>query len=435
MDNENVAVSKGYRNYVLFMLMVVYSFNFIDRQILVILQEPIKAELGLSDTQLGLMTGLTFALFYVIMGLPIARLADRSNRRNIVAISLTVWSGMTALSGFANNFWQLLLARVGVGIGEAGGSPPSHSMISDYFPPEQRATAFSIYNMGIYIGIMVGFLVGGWMADTLGWRIAFFVVGLPGILLALIVRFTVKEPPRGFYDKEKHEDIALKTVITHFRSYKSMTLLSLACAMTSFTGYGVTNFMPAYLSRIHDMSTTNIGVVLALTIGIGGGIGTFASGFLADKLGKKDIRWYMWMPALMGLISAPFGLYVLLSDDTANIMYVFFFSVLFSSMYLGPSIAVCHSLCKANMRALVSAILFFILNIIGLGLGPLFTGIISDLLAADYGVLSIRYALVIVSIFGGALAVTLFYWAGKQLAIDSKRYHKETIEHVEMPEL
>lgn len=417
------------------MLMVVYSFNFIDRQILVILQEPIKAELGLSDTQLGLMTGLTFALFYVIMGLPIARLADRSNRRNIVAISLTVWSGMTALSGFAQNFWQLLLARVGVGIGEAGGSPPSHSMISDYFPPEQRATAFSIYNMGIYIGIMVGFLVGGWMADTLGWRMAFFVVGLPGILLAVIVRFTIKEPPRGFYDKEKHEDIPLKTVIAHFRSYKSMTLLSLACAMTSFTGYGTTNFMPSYLSRVHDMSNTDIGMSLAFTIGIGGGIGTFTSGFLADKLGKKDIRWYMWMPALMGLVSAPFGLYVFLSDDTANIMYVFFFSVLLSSMYLGPSIAVCHSLCKANMRALVSAILFFILNIIGLGLGPLFTGIISDYLAADYGALSIRYALVIVSIFGGILAVALFYWAGKQLAIDSKRYNKKDIEHVEMPEL
>lgn len=435
MTNKSFEVSKGYRNYVLFMLMIVYAFNFVDRQILVILQEPIKLELGLSDTQLGLMTGLTFALFYVVMGLPIARLADRSNRRNIVAISLTVWSGMTAMSGFANNYWQLLLARIGVGIGEAGGSPPSHSMLSDYFPPEQRATAFSIYTTGIYIGIMVGFLAGGWIADAFGWRMAFFIVGLPGILLAIIVRLTIKEPPRGFYDKGTPETVPLKTVIAHFRSHKSMILLSLACGMTAFTGYGTTNFMPAYLARVHEMGTTEIGFALAIAIGVGGGVGTFSSGFLADKLGKKDIRWYLWMPALMGLLSFPLGLYVFLSNDTANIMYVFFFSALLSSMYLGPSIAVCHSLSKPSMRALVSAILFFILNIIGLGLGPLATGALSDYLAADYGVESIRYALVIVSVFGSVIAISLFVWAGHQLAIDAKKQELEKDDEVIAPEL
>lgn len=417
------------------MLMIVYTFNFIDRQILVIIQEPIRNELGLSDTQLGLMTGLTFALFYVILGLPIARLADHSNRRNIVALSLTVWSGMTALSGFAQNFGQLLLARIGVGVGEAGGSPPSHSMISDYFPPEKRATAFSIYNMGIYIGIMVGFIVGGWVADVYGWRMAFFAVGMPGVLLAAIVWLTIKEPVRGLYDHDKHELVPLKTVINHFKSHKSMVLLSLACAMTAFTGYANTNFMGSYLIRVHEMSITETGFVLAMTIGLGGSIGTFAAGFLADKLGKKDIRWYLWMPAYMGLISAPFGLYVFLSDDTANIMYVYFISVIFSSMYLGPSIAVCHSLSKPSMRALVSALLFFILNLIGLGLGPLATGIVSDYLAADYGVLSIRYALVIVSVFGGIPAFVFFIWAGKQLAIDAKNQELEKDTVVIAPEL
>lgn len=362
-DKQTFEISKGKRNYVLFMLMVVYAFNFIDRQILVILQEPIKAELGLSDTQLGLMTGLTFALFYVVVGLPIARWADQGNRRNIITLSLTIWSLMTAISGFAQNYWQLLLARIGVGIGEAGGSPPSHAMISDYFPPEKRATALSIYSTGVYIGIMIGFLSGGYIADTFGWRYAFFIVGLPGILLALIVRFTVAEPPRGLNDKEKSnlESVPLKTVVTHFISRKSMVLVTLGSASASFIGYGNGNFMPAFLSRVHGMSNTDIGITLSVAIGLGGAIGTFSSGFIADWLGKKDVRWYAWLPAISACIGLPFGIYALSTDNLEVIPYVYFISVVFHAMYLGPTIAICHSLSKPAMRSLVSAILFLFL--------------------------------------------------------------------------
>lgn len=403
------------------MLMIVYAFNFIDRQILVILQEPIKAELDLSDTQLGLMTGMTFAIFYVIMGLPIARLADTRNRRNIVATSLAFWSTMTVLSGFAQNYVHLLLARIGVGIGEAGGSPPSHSLLSDYFPPEQRSTAFSLYSTGIYLGLMIAYLSGGMIADAFGWRMAFIIVGLPGIVFALILRFTVKEPKRGFYEVGEHPSVPLKDVIKHYTSCKTMVYLSLGGAMASFVAYSTSNFMPAYLSRVHHMSTSEIGVSLAIAVGLGGGSGMFLSGFVADKLGRKDIRWYLWMPALAGAIGYPLGFYVFLSDNSTNIIYVFFFAALLNATYLGPSIAICHSLSKPAMRALVSAILFFIINIIGLGFGPLTAGAISDYLSASQGAESVRYAMVSVHSVGGLAAITFFFLAGKNLANDSKK--------------
>ena len=189
--------SPAVRNYALSVLVVVYTFNFIDRQILSILLEPIKQDLGLSDSALGMLTGFAFALFYATLGIPIARFADRGNRRNLIALALTIWSGMTALSGVAQNFWHLLLARIGVGVGEAGCSPPAHSMIADYFPAENRATALGIYSLGIPFGILFGFIAGGWLNEFFGWRVAFFVVGIPGLLLALLVRYTLREPPRG----------------------------------------------------------------------------------------------------------------------------------------------------------------------------------------------------------------------------------------------
>lgn len=417
-ENKGFSVSKGYRRYVLFMLMIVYTFNFIDRQILVILQEHIKADLDLSDTQLGLMTGFAFAVFYVVMGLPIARLADRSNRRNIITIALTVWSGMTAISGFAQNYWHLLLARIGVGIGEAGGSPPAHAMISDYYPPEERATALSIYSTGIYVGIMVGFLAGGYIADTFGWRYAFFIVGLPGILLAVIVRLTVKEPPRGLNDTEAPDPVPIGEVAKHFTSHKTMVLVALGCATAAFIGYGNGNFMPAYLARLHGMTTTDIGILLSISIGVGGMIGTFASGYIADWLGKKDIRWYAWLPASAGIVAVPLGLSVLISPSIEFITVALFLANVFNTIYLGPSIAVCHSLSKPAMRALVSAILFFVLNLIGLGLGPLFVGILSDYFTALHGNEGIRYALLINISIVGPISIGLFYFAGKELVKD-----------------
>ena len=274
--------------YALGILTIVYSINFIDRQLLSILQESIKADLMLSDAQLGLLTGFAFAVFYTFAGLPIASLADRSNRRNIVAISLTIWSGMTAISGLAQNYWQLLAARVGVGIGEAGGSPPSHSMISDIFPPEKRASAIGFYSTGISIGILFGFLFGGWLNEFFGWRVAFFVVGVPGVLLALVLYLTVPEPIRGLAENKAStgDNPSMMTVFKVLLSRRSFLFMALGAAMNAFAGYSTANWVASFMIRTHQMPTGELGTWLALIIGVGGAIGVFGSGVIADKQEK-----------------------------------------------------------------------------------------------------------------------------------------------------
>ena len=396
------AETRSYRRYVLFILTLVYVFNFVDRQILVILQEPIKAELGLSDTQLGLLTGFAFALFYVVVGIPIARWADVGNRRNIVSLALVVWSGMTAVSGLAQNYVQLLLARIGVGIGEAGASPPSHSMISDYYAPEERGAAMSIYSMGLYIGILVGLLLGGWLADKIGWRMAFFAVGLPGILMAVVVRLTLKEPPRvgdGMVSNPAAgEGYTFKETLSYLWGSKAFRNASFAAGFSAFAGYSTLTFIPSFLIRSHAMSVSEVGVALGLIIGVSGVIGALSGGFLADKLGKNDMRWYMWVPGIGILISLPFSMLALTLESLNTVLVCIFISNVFMSCYLGPTIAIAHHLVKPSMRATTSAILFFILNIVGLGCGPVVTGMISDYLAPEYGVESLRYALIFSSL-------------------------------------
>jgi MFS family permease len=244
-------VSNSYRNYVLVMLTLVYVFNFIDRQLLVILQEAIKKELHLSDTQLALLSGFSFAIFYATLGIPIARLADKKSRRNIVAVSLGLWSIMTALSGSARNFFQLLLARIGVGVGEAGGSPPAHAMISDYFPPKKRSTALSIYSSGIYFGTLIGFMMGGYLNHSLGWRMAFFVLGIPGVIFSLLFYATVKEPRRGATDTVVHQSTqhTLGEVFEVLYSNKTFVFLAIASALNVFCSYGLLNWIPSFLQR------------------------------------------------------------------------------------------------------------------------------------------------------------------------------------------
>lgn len=413
MDNDRPLYSKRYKGYVLLILTGVYTFNFIDRQILVILQESIKGDLGLSDTQLGLLTGLSFALFYVILGIPIARLADRSNRRNIISVSLAVWSLMTAVSGFAQNFIQLLLARIGVGVGEAGGSPPAHSMISDYFPAEQRGTALSIYSMGIYFGILLGYIGGGFLDEAVGWRYALMILGLPGIVYALVLLFTVKEPPRGLSDNKVGEDAPDETfrdVLNILLSKKTFVFVALACGIHTIGNYGVGNFFAPFLARIHGMSAGEIGTWMGLSAGIGGMAGTFLGGFLGDKLAKIDVRWYIWLAVIAELINfIPFAGSVFLSN-TDLVLFFYFISAFLTAIYLGPCLAVTHSLVDAHKRALASAILFLVLNLIGLGGGPLLVGAISDYLNPTYGAESLRYAFC-VTFLTGAIALVLFYMA------------------------
>lgn len=422
--------SNGYKRFVLVMLTLVYAFNFIDRQILVILQEPIKADMGLSDAQLGLLSGFTFAVIYVSAGIPIAYLADRSNRRNIIAVALTVWSGMTAVSGLVQNYGQLLLARVGVGLGEAGGSPPAHSMISDYYPPEQRGTALSFYSSGIYIGILMGYAFGGLLAEAFGWRAAFMVVGLPGILLAVILLLTVKEPPRGRWDAASRDDLkpTFRETMALLKQRPAFWFIAMGCALTSYVSYGNGNFLPSLLIRNHGLSVADVGLVLSLVAGLSGAIGTFFGGYLGDRLGVNDKRWYVYVPIMGGLAAFIPYFYVVLSDNTTSVLIVLAGVSVVNSLYLGPSIAICHALVPPRMRAVTSAVLFFVLNMIGLGLGPFLTGLASDLLAPVAGDQNLRYAMVITACVG-FIAILMFVIASRHLLGDLEKTLQREREH------
>ena len=410
---------KSYGYFVLGVLTTVYSFNFIDRQLLVILQESIKAEMGLSDTQLGLLSGFSFAIFYVSFGIPLAKLADTWIRRDVIAISLTVWSSMTAVSGFAQNFIHLLLARIGVAIGEAGGSPPAHAMVSDIFNQEQRATALAIYSTGINIGILFGFLLGGWINEFYGWRTAFLVVGLPGIALAIFLKLAVAEPNRGMAEEKVDDGSApkLKETLKHLWARKSFRHLSVACGIHAFVSYGAGNFLPSLFLRLHDIETGELGTWLALS-SVAGGVGTFMGGYLSDKLGKQDPRWYQWVPAITTLIYLPFTLFIYLTDQTYLALMTTFITGMLFNAYLAPNLAITHSLVGLRMRAMSSAILFFILNFIGLGFGPMVIGFVSDMINPTYGIESIRYALLIVIPISTIWSATHYFIAAKHIRSD-----------------
>ena len=416
----NPYASKKARNYALGLLTVVYSFNFIDRQLLSILQESIKLDLSLSDSQLGLLTGFAFALFYVTAGIPIARIADRSNRRNIVAISIGLWSFMTALSGFVQNYGQLLAARVGVGVGEAGGSPPSHSIVSDIFPPESRASALAFYSTGVNIGILFGFLFGGWLNEFFGWRVAFMVVGAPGILIAILVRYTLREPIRGLMEKKKVSDAQppFMEVVHLLWSRKSFRHMALGAGLNALAAYATINWLASFFIRTHGMSTGELGTWLALSTGLLGAIGVFGGGVLADKLAPSDKRWYVWLPSLIGFFCVPFMIGVYLVPNQYVALFLSFIPGLLFNVYLGTSIATSHGLVGLRMRATASAILFLILNIIGLGLGPWLVGVLSDYLAPTLGVDSLRYAMVYITPIAMLWSATHFYLASKTLRAD-----------------
>jgi MFS family permease len=411
--------TKWYRWYVLAILTGVYTFNFIDRQILNILQVPIKKEFDLANWQLGLLTGFSFALFYVVAGIPIARLADKGNRRNIITAALVVWSGMTALSGAVFAYWQLLIARIGVSIGEAGGSPPAHSMISDIFKKEERATALSIYSTGINIGGLLGFLMGGWIAQYFGWRLAFFVVGIPGILYALLLRFTVQEPPRGFAEKitEVGESPSMAETAKALSQRKSFRHMAVAAGLHAFIGYGTASFNPLFWDQNHQLGLGVMGTWLAIA-GIFGAAGTFLGGLTTDKLVVRDTRWYLWVPALSTIITLPFSLVMYTWSNTQAVLILQFIPAVTFSMYLAPNLALAHGLVGLRMRAMSSAVLFFVLNIIGLGLGPLIVGIVSDLLEPSVGNDNVRYSLIIIIMIFNVWCVFHYWMASKSVRED-----------------
>ncbi len=416
----NPYAATSVRNYALVLLTVVYSFNFIDRQLLAILQESIKLELSLSDTQLGLLTGFAFAMFYVTAGIPIARWADRGNRRNIVAMSIGIWSFMTAISGFVQNYAQLLLARVGVGIGEAGGSPPSHSIVSDIFPPHRRASALSFYSTGVNIGILFGFLLGGWLNEFFGWRVAFIVVGAPGILIALVVRYTMQEPIRGLVENKQISDqqAPFSEVLHLLWSRRTFRHMAFAAGLNAFAGYGVVNWLASFFIRSHGMTTGELGTWLAMSTGLFGAIGVLAGGIIADRLAPTDKRWYVWLPGITTFLCAPALVAVFLVSNQYAALVLAFIPGLLINVYLGNTIATTHGLVGQRMRATASAILFLVINIIGLGLGPWMIGLLSDSLAPTQGVESLRYAMLYLLPPVMLWSACHFYLASKTLKAD-----------------
>ncbi len=420
MQAENPYAGSRARYYALALLTIVYTFNFIDRQLLAILQESIKAELLLSDAQLGLLTGFAFALFYVTAGIPIARWADNSNRRNIVALAIGIWSFMTAISGAVQNYLQLLLARIGVGIGEAGGSPPAHSIISDIFPPERRAGALSFYSTGVNIGVLFGFLAGGWLNEFFGWRVAFVVVGLPGILVALLVRFTLREPIRGLAEQRVAADKAepLSQVLSLLWSRRSFRHMALGAAANAFAVYSMNSWTASFFIRSYGLSSGEIGTWLALILGLGGALGLLAGGFLAERLAVRDARWYNWIPAAAAVITTPFAFGTYFAGSATLSLLLFIIPGFLATAYLGNTLAMVHGLVGLRMRAVASAILFFVLNLIGLGLGPFSVGLLSDYLQASHAQESLRYAMLYLIPVASIWSACHFFMSARHLRED-----------------
>ena len=394
-------VSPAYARYVLAILTITYTCSYLDRYVLSVLIEPIKAELGISDTYLGLLGGFAFAFLYTLAGIPIARLADKKSRRNIIALSLTAWSAMTIVCGLVKTFPQLLLARIGVGLGEAGCTPPSHSLIADYFPPEQRATALSIYGMGIPVGVMLGFLAGGWISHYFDWRTAFMVVGAPGLLLALVVRFTVREPERGRLDASSVDksEYSLRQALQFIIDHRPLMLLQLGGAFFALAGFGLSFWVAPFFSRVHGLSLQQLATWLAFGAFFGGVSGAWCSGKVADYLGKNGLHWYIMTPVFALLLGVPMTLLMLNVGSYKIALALFVVQQFVFSAYSGPVYAAMQFMVPAKMRALIVAIHLFILNLIGIGLGPLLIGMMNDAFLPVFGeAVAIRYSLTIITL-------------------------------------
>jgi len=379
---QAIRVTDAYRYYVAWLLCGVYTLSIMDRQLVAILVEPIRKEFALQDWHMGLLSGFAFAIFYTVLGVPLARLADRNNRVTIIGVSLLVWSAFTGLTGLARTFVHLLIARVGVAIGEAGCNPAAYSLIGDYFEARRRATALSIFHMGGYIGSFLGLLLGGWIGHTYGWRAAFLLVGLPGIGVALLMKLTLRELPRGFSDPVRvvAEPPPVGQVVRALLAKTSFRHLAFAAALHNFAVYGVGNWYAAFLMRSHGMNVAKAGTILAICTVIGGAAGTYFGGMLSDRLAARrhDSRYYLWVPALSLIIGFPLSQGVLLFEDTSIVIALLTPVVMCSAAYLAPSITATYGLVGIRERALASAVLLFIINLIGLGLGPLFAGLASD---------------------------------------------------------
>lgn len=409
------------RTITLILLTAAYFFSYMDRQILAILQELIRKDLHLSDTQLGLLAGFAFAIFYATLGIPVARLADKGNRVNIIAIALTLWSIMTAVCGLAQNFAQLLVARIGVGVGEAGSSPPSHSIIADLYPPEKRAGAMGIYSLGVVLGTAFGTIIGGGVAHLYGWRVAMFAVGIPGVLLAVLVKLYVVEPRRGLSDvqivAEGEKKGTIPPVGEGFRSLIASGPafnLVMGVTITSLIGYGHGAFGPSFLQRSLGLSMIDVATYVAPVGAVCGTISAVGGGWLANKVAARwGLHAQAWLVLALKTVGLPLSFLFYFSSDPYVAVPLFWASILFVSSYLGPTFALIQGLAPLRLRALWAAVTLLVINLIGLGLGPTMIGVISDLLRPSFGEESLRYAMMT---FAAATPWALWhYWRAGQL--------------------
>jgi MFS family permease len=406
---------------VLAILLLAYIFNFIDRQIIGVLAVPIKAELALTDTQLSLMGGIAFALFYSGLAIPIAWLADRRSRVNIIAVSVALWSAFTAACGFAQNFWHLFLARMGVGIGEAGGVAPSYALISDFYPRERRARALAFFSLGIPIGSALGVFFGGWLASNLDWRSAFLIVGLAGLPAALLVKLLVPEPVRGGHDSADGtaSDPAppFLVVAATLARTPSFWLLSFGAASGSILGYGLIFWLPSFFSRSFGLALSDVGWFYGSIVLVGGVAGTWLGGWLGDRAGPDNPAAYARIPAVCFLIAAPCFALGLFAPSLAVGWILFAIGQMLALAWLGPVIAAVQHIVPPNMRATASASFLFINNLIGIGFGIFFLGFMSDAMTAAHGADSLRYSI----LYGLAfylLSAFIYFIASKRLGRD-----------------
>ncbi len=401
----------------LFALLLVYILNFLDRQIINILAEPIKGELGLSDTQLGLLAGPAFAIFYAVLGIPIARYADnaKTNRVWLISVCLAVWSAMTALCGVAQNFVQLALARIGVGVGEAGCTPAAHSLIADSVPPEKRSSAIAFFGLGIPIGGLLGLIIGGVVNDQYGWRMALMLVGMPGILLAFVLPLLIRDPRRcadsahfNTADSPVKAKLSIKDAVREVFASKAYLYVFIAASFTAFLSYGKGLWTISFFIRSHGLSTTEAGLAMAVALGISGIIGTWLGGKMADVFGKRDKRHILTMPAIGMAIAAPILFAGYWAEDWRIAVALLILPTILNSAYYGPAYGCVQGLVRPEARAIAASLVVFGQNLIGLGMGPLLFGVLSDWLQPMAGDESVRWVL-----YGAAwlgLIPAFFFW-------------------------
>jgi len=382
---------------VIVLLLFISIANAVDRQLPFILADAIKADLDLTDTQIGLMAGLAFALVYSMASLPLARLADRSSARGVLIASLAVWSLMTGLTGLIRSFPQLILCRIGVAASEAGSMPSAHALIGGTFPRRRRAVVLALFSLGVPVGSTIGLVLGGWIADAADWRRAFLFVGLPGLALAAL-SFATIPPSQQSHRHDHNAALSFVATVRHLLSFRSFRHMAAASSLFACGSYALNVFAPAFLMRIHGLTTAQAGAAVGLAFGLGGGLGTFIGGALADALGQRDHAWRLWIPAIGLLLSAPAALGTWLVDDPGLSIGLLTFTMFFGLLYFAPTFSAAQRLAPEGMHAMASAVLLFFLTLIGSSIGPMAVGKMSDLLAPHVGRLSLRYALCLMAI-------------------------------------